>query len=403
MIGERMRQARLMKGLSLQETAERLGAVGAPLTRAGLSKYERSGSTPSAALLLRLAKVLGVRTEYFLEQSATTTEWVAFRSRAKMPERARDRIRALAENAVEARMWLQEILYPNAGASLPAPTKVQTPTKAEGAAARLRQKWGLHCRPVESLTKTIEDQDGIVYTFPAKDDDFDGLCGRVNGRYPIVVVNGDMPDDRRRFSMAHELGHLMMDCRAVPPKDEEKLCNRFAGAFLVPPEVAKQELGEKRTKLAIEELGLLKMKHGLSMLGWVHRAYDLGIIGKGHFNGLYRAFVFRGWRQTEPVAYVGHETPMRLKQMALRALAEGIITPEKAEALCPGCLPPDNNAALDSGMVHMTAIEVMRLPPPERERVLGEAALQAEQEYRVNQDLTDFEAFGKEEPCDESV
>lgn len=101
MIGERMRQARLMQGLSLQEVADRLGAAGAPLTRAGLSKYERSGSTPSASLLLRLAKVLGVRAEYFLEEPRATVQWIAFRSRSNMPEKARDRVRAMAENAVE--------------------------------------------------------------------------------------------------------------------------------------------------------------------------------------------------------------------------------------------------------------------------------------------------------------
>lgn len=154
-------------------------------------------------------------------------------------------------------------------------------------------------------------------------------------------MNSDMPDDRCRFSIAHELGHLMMDCRTVSPKEEEKLANRFAGAFLVPSEVAKQELGEKRKRLDIEELKLLKTKHGLSMLGWVHRAYDLDIIDKGHFNTLYKLFVSRGWRKTEPSAYVGHETPMRLKQMTLRAVAEGIITPGKAASLCPGCLTWD--------------------------------------------------------------
>jgi Zn-dependent peptidase ImmA (M78 family)/transcriptional regulator with XRE-family HTH domain len=401
MIGQRMRQARLMKGLSLQEAVDRLTAAGSPLTKAGLSKYELGGSTPGASLLLRLARVLGVRSEYFLEEPAAKTVWIAFRGRAKMSEKARDRVKAQAENAVEARVWLQEKLYPDSATCLLSPTTVQTVTDAEKVAAKVRQSWGLQCRPVESLTKTIEDQGGIVHTFSAKDTDFDGLCGRVNDCYPIVVVNSDMPDDRRRFSMAHELGHLMMNCEALPPKEEEKLANRFAGAFLVPPDAARQELGDRRRKLDIEELKLLKTKHGLSMLGWVHRAYDLGIIDKGHFTSLYKIFVSRGWRQTEPMAYVGQETPMRLKQMTLRAFAEGIITPERAAVLCPGCLPADENGVLPPGAVRMTAVEVMRLPPEERARVLAEAALQAEQEYQSNAALTDFNAFRKEGPDDD--
>ena len=44
-----------------------------------------------------------------------------------------------------------------------------------------------------------------------------------------------------------------------------------------------------------------------------------------------------------------------------------------------------------------TASEVRRLPEHERNAVLEAAATAVEAEYRSNPDLTDFEAFGKED------
>ena len=73
-------------------------------------------------------------------------------------------------------------------------------------------------------------------------------------------------------SLAHELGHLVMDCRGVKSKEEEKLAHRFAAAFIVPAAVARRELGPRRRSLNLAELALLKGKHGLSMQGWARRA-----------------------------------------------------------------------------------------------------------------------------------
>jgi hypothetical protein len=43
------------------------------------------------------------------------------------------------------------------------------------------------------------------------------------------------------------------------------------------------------------------------------------------------------------------------------------------------------------------ASELRRLPPGERDAILLEAAAHAEHEYRTNQKLTGFEAFGEDD------
>ena len=119
-------------------------------------------------------------------------------------------------------------------------------------------------------------------------------------------------------------------------KAEEAVAHRFAAAFLVPAEVAMAELGSHRRTLDMVELWLLKEKYGLSMQAWIRRARELDIITDTTYKGLCVEFSRRGWRKAEPFECQGVETPMKLRQMALRAVAEGRLTPERAEALCPG-------------------------------------------------------------------
>jgi hypothetical protein len=44
-----------------------------------------------------------------------------------------------------------------------------------------------------------------------------------------------------------------------------------------------------------------------------------------------------------------------------------------------------------------TAAELRKMPASQRDAILEEAASLAEEIYRVNPELTDFEAFGKED------
>ena len=52
---------------------------------------------------------------------------------------------------------------------------------------------------------------------------------------------------------------------------------------------------------------------------------------------------------------------------------------------------------LNSAARQWTAAELRQLPPAQRDAILAAAAATAETEYRVNRQLTDFEAFGEDE------
>jgi len=397
MLGKRLRQARLMAGLTQQQVVTHLAQLGVSLTKAGLSKYERGGSSPGATLLLKLAQVFGVRSDYFLKEPSVCIQWLAFRKFTSLGKRRQERIQAMAAEIVERQVWLQEKLFPQVKITVPRAHKARTLEDAEKAAAMLRKEWKLENLPLESITKTMEDRGCIVVMCFNNEGDFHGLSGKANDRYLVSVVSGASSEDRRRFSLAHELGHLVMDCEGVTVKEQESLANRFAAAFIVPPTVARQELGEHRRSLSFQELGILKRKHGLSMQAWIRRAFDLGIINEGHFRTLCIQFSAKGWRKEEPVEFMGQECPTKFRQMTLRALAEVIITPEEAEQFCPGCDQELEGPPRKRPPLYLSAAEVMKLPKQERDRILAKAAIQAEKEYRADPTLTDFGAFGDEE------
>src|SRR5690606_10969630 len=134
-----------------------------------------------------------------------------------------------------------------------------------------------------------------------------------------------------RFNLGHELGHLILDVEEG--LDSETVCHRFVGAFLVPAQAVRFELGSKRTTLDMNELYMLKHKYGLSMQAWIFRAKDLGIISESTATRLFQRFRANGWHRHEPGEAIPAEFPLRMKRLIYRALAEDLISRSRAQEL----------------------------------------------------------------------
>ncbi len=402
MIGDRIKQARIATGMTQDEVVAALEHQGQQLTKAGLSKYERGGSVPKPAVLRALGKVFGVAANFFIEEPQVAVSWLAFRKAARLTISEQERIKTVAAGQVEAFVALRQALEPKRDLPHAPRTRVTKPQDAEAAAEELRSSWRLGDQPIESVTCAIEDAGGIVVESGDDRGCFDGLSGWVEVNTPVVVVSSSAKDDRRRFSLAHELGHLYMDVDNVDPKTEEKLAHRFAASFLVPAATAKRELGEKRRHLDLRELSMLKVRHGLSMQAWVYRATDLGIIDQAHCRSLFAEFSAKGWRKEEPVKFEGKEQPSRLRQLTVRAFAEGLLTGAQAERICPSVLRecPEARAPLPSSM---DARSLMKLPKDERDRLMEHAATLVRDDYNGDGALAGFEALGEEDHRDKPV
>lgn len=379
MIGARLKQARLLAGMTQRELASALGENGFRITAAAISKYENEKSFPTAQFMLLASGVLGVPSSYLLHQPATSVKWTAFRKHSKLGKKQQAVIQQHAADLAELHVELYSVLYPQRTPALPTAVPVKSFTDAEAVANSLRDMWELDSRPLDNLVQTSEDK-GIVVIGWEKSDKFDGLSGWC-GDFPVTVINGARSADRTRFNLGHEIGHLLMDTSDASPGLEEKLAHRFAAALLVPAQQARDELGPQRDHIDWVELRMLKRKYGLSMAAWLVRARDLGIISEYRFEAMYKEFSWRGWRKEEPEMYHGDEEPIQLKQMASRAAAEGLISPDRMIRIGVDVWEPESEP---SDSEHLTVYDLLAMPEDERQAVMDRAfELAADYDFEI--------------------
>ena len=249
MLGERLRQARLAAGLSLEGLAAKLER---PITKQALSKYEMDASQPSASRIVELSAALNVRASALLTESAVEIRWVAYRKLSRLSKSRREQVTAVAAQRLEGELRLRELFHLGERSDLPGPIDVQNLSDCDYAAAAVRMRWDLGYRPVDSLIDLIEEHGGAVVAWPEAWG-FDGLSGWAN-RTPVLVLNKTVPPDRFRLNAAHEIGHIVMESTG-DAKQDEQFAFRFADSFLVPAEAARHELGTHRRGLALDELG----------------------------------------------------------------------------------------------------------------------------------------------------
>ena len=108
--------------------------------------------------------------------------------------------------------------------------------------------------------------------------DFDGLSEIVDDIPFIVLLDNIKDGARQRFTIAHELGHLVMDI--ADELDAEKMCHRFASAFLMPRESIINEFGNFRKNISLFELKTFKEEYKISYAAIIYRLKDLNIISE---------------------------------------------------------------------------------------------------------------------------
>jgi Zn-dependent peptidase ImmA (M78 family) len=293
-----------------------------------ISKYERDLDMPSSGVLMRLCQALDLSLERLFRSTAVILSEPAYRKRSDLSVKERKAIMRAVQDRAERYSEAEELAQRHERLKLPTLT-VGNAADVEVAATRLRSDWHLGYDAIPSMVAVLEDHDIQVIELPARDH-FDACALESDGR-PFIVVRTGAPVDRVRFTLAHELAHLVL--QHPSGKVPEGLANRFAGAFLVPADTAIRELGDHRDHLSKVELQLLKAKYGLSMSGWIHRAADLKIISSTENIRWQKLRNLEGWRTEEPPCGLTSETPQRMERIVMRAYAEGEVTGMRAAEL----------------------------------------------------------------------
>lgn len=191
---------------------------------------------------------------------------------------------------------------------------------AAGAAA-VRGRFGLGMSPVPDAIEVVERTGAVVVVRslgPSGQDAVSSWAGV--GDVPLVVVNTGLPVDRQRFTVLHELAHLLL--HVVPDEGQEQEAHQFAAELLLPVDVAAQELAGLAPS-DFRRLLELKEKWGLSIGALLQRALDSNCIDPAQFKNMRMRLARLGWHRIEP-GNLDPEYPERLSSLTVRARERGL-------------------------------------------------------------------------------
>lgn len=330
MINDRIRRARALKGLTLDQLAHCIGDI----TKQALNKFETGQSAPNSTRLLQLAKALDVNPEYFFRADAVELAPLEFRKLAKMPkyrqEQVTERIRDHLERyiALENCFESSDIQTPDTPRQM---FEVSSADEAEAAAEQLRAHWQIGEDAIANLTELLEER-GIKVALLNGPADFDGACAATqDGQHVLIALNAARPGERMRFTAAHELGHWVMKFReGMSERDMENCCHRFAGAFLYPASCVKTDFGgHQRSRVHPRELLIHKQHYGLSAQAILHRLKDLDLLSDAGYRSAFFLLSKNGWRKDEPNP-LPPENPRRFESLVFWGLAEDFFSKSRA-------------------------------------------------------------------------
>jgi Zn-dependent peptidase ImmA (M78 family) len=146
------------------------------------------------------------------------------------------------------------------------------PTDPRAAAARVLARLKEIGQPV-SVDAIVRSLGARLSFDPFAESDISGFVARRPGMPPVIGVNSAHPMTRQRFTIAHEIGHLVMHDgqplivdklvrvnlrrAALPSTTVEIQANQFAAALLMPETLLRREferLAAKRQPMRVDNL-----------------------------------------------------------------------------------------------------------------------------------------------------
>lgn len=180
---------------------------------------------------------------------------------------------------------------------------------ADHIAKLVRAQWNLPLGPIKSIIAVIESAGGIVLKYDLGSKKLDAQSRWISGLPPIFFANKNIPTDRLRFTLAHEIGHVIM--HRIPTGNIEDEANRFASSFLMP----RREIMPDLTPFSLERAMRLKLKWKVSIAALIMRAFNLGFLTTSQKRRFFTLMGAAGYRTSEPVSLPDDEKPATIHRL----------------------------------------------------------------------------------------
>lgn len=302
--GERIRAVRQLLGISQVELA-----AATEISQSMISQVENGVKEAGSELLDSIARATATPRSFFdVVPPDLPLGTLRFRKMSTAKVGESKRVKVLFDEAYRvASDLLNESGYPRP--TLPTRSEEPSHEDLEELAAATRDALQLSGDgPIRHLTRACE-RGGIAVvplTLPNMEDSEDDVVGHfgiscwLSKDDPAVIgyFSGGS-GDRQRYTIAHELGHLVLHSRRRVIRDPEAEANYFASALLVPKHRAEEMFSAGNVTLST--LQRMKAHWGVSIQALIMRGSNLGLIDEARKTSLFKQLSARGWRKNEPV------------------------------------------------------------------------------------------------------
>lgn len=303
---EKLKEARISRGLTKKALADRTG-----ISRQMISNYELGKTNPGSKNLLSIIKVLDFPFTYFTTESKTFYEGTTFfRSQSAATKKSRDMQSIRLKFQKEIYDFLsQYVNFPK----LRLPSMLTksiyniTDKDIEDKVKELRNLWEISTdSPVTNLIKIAESNGIIIVESTMSDDTLDAVSEWIEDRPFIMLTDNNESAVRRRFNVAHEIGHIILhgDVESIhdyTAKDLkrviERQANYFASCLLLPEEGFVNSLLSTRLGFYVE----LKKYWKVSIQAMIMRTEQLDLINEDQKLYLFKQIASRKWKKVEPL------------------------------------------------------------------------------------------------------
>lgn len=324
--GQRLLTLRDLTGLTQGDLAERLNVSG------GFFSHVTQGNKALPASLAAAASAEFKLPLSFFSVRTAVEDVGPLTFRKSSTAKTRDEKRVVALYTEAARLFRHAST--ESGYQPSALPQVLPHEDPEDVATTIRRLAGLTpTAPIKNVTRLSERLGvGVVHTLDP-DGHFDNAHAGASRPSPLVArpliaLACQQSGALQRFTLAHELFHLMadqdLDRGLTFIRDpREKRADRFAGALLLPAAAAEQHISES---LTLHGYLKIKAEYGLSVGAIIHRGHDLNLVSDRRAKSLYIQWSSAGWRKdgAEPVP-VADERPLLLDQALRRTYGRSYI------------------------------------------------------------------------------
>ena len=286
--------ARGSRGLTQKELVEKSNGI---LSQAALSKIEQGLTESSIEIINEIARITNYPVKFFFEDYIPYSHHSVYHRKRKTI--ARSILKRIDDNTEIKILHIQKLLV---AVDIPddsfPPIDPDLPIDPLSVARSARQYFKCPKGPIKSIVEIIERAGGIIIPCNFGTPKMDGFTMFIDKTPPLIFINKDMTGDRWRWTLGHELGHIIMHLHRFV-QDEEAAhveADQFASEFLMPEDDIRYQLHS----INLDKLAALKKYWKVSMAALLKRAQSLRLLSPRMARQNWMLLSSKGWRLREP-------------------------------------------------------------------------------------------------------